>query len=608
MSDELLPYYNRELTYIRRLAAEFANAHPKIAGRLRLTPETIEDPHVSRLIEAFAYLNARLRHKLDDDFPELSDALLGILYPHYTAPIPSMAIVQFTGQPDQTTHYTVPAGTELESEPVGGETCRFRTCYPATLWPIVIESASLAGRPFVAPANPQAARAGAVACLRLTLRCIAADMTFTQLALDKLRVFLRGQPQEAFPLYELIFNNTVSMALADLSSDASPVLLGPEAIRPVGFAKDEGIIPYPARSFAGYRTLTEYFAFPDKFLFLDLTQLSNKVLLGAGNRLEVFIYLNRTMIELERTVSRESFALGCAPIVNLFALWAEPIQLTRNVSEYRVVAEARRPGTTEVYSLDEVKATAHDGHELHFEPFYSTKHASEREGRRAFWLASRRAAGGADPGTEVYLSLLDLDFNPSQPADTVVSTYVTALNRELPSTLPVGGGHPYLFLVEGAAPVSSVACIVPPSATLRPPLRQRGRWRLISHLALNHLSLSDDSEGADALRDILKLYDFRDSEETRRVIDSIVSVKSRPTVGRAPSRNANAVCRGTEVRIEFDAERFSGSGLFLLAAVLERFLARYATINTFTRLVAAIKGRPGELRRWPPRAGERELL
>ena len=606
MVDELLPYYNRELTYIRRLAAEFAEAHPKIAGRLRLSADAVEDPYVARLIEGFAFLNARIRHKLDDDFPELTDALLGVLYPHYLAPIPSMSIVRFASEPDLTTSYHIPKGTELETETVGGEPCLFRTCYPVELWPIQIEAAALTGRPLVAPANPRAG--GAVASLRLTLTCLNPEMTFTELGPDRLRVFLRGQPQQVYPLYELIMNNTVSVALADSASDSEAVILGPDCIKPVGFDREEGMLSYPARSFVGYRLLTEYFTFPEKFLFFDITGLSAKTLVEAGNKLEVFLYMNRASTDLERSVSDETFALGCTPIVNLFHQQAEPIQLSHAISEYRVVPDARRPAATEVYSIDSVIATSPDGEEIDYVPFYSVKHGNGSEGPQTFWHATRRPAGRRDPGTEVFLSLVDLDFNPAASSDWVVTVGTTCLNRDLPSKLPYGGGHPQLQLVEGASPVASLSCVTPPTSTLRPPMGDRGRWRLISHLSLNHLSLTDGEEGVEALRDILKLYDFRDSAETRAVIDSILSVRSKLGVARAPARDMGAFCRGVDVSVEFDAQRFSGSGLFLLASVLERFLALYCSINSYTRLTATVQGRPGVLRKWPPRAGDRHII
>ena len=231
MSDELLPYYNRELTYIRQLAAEFAEDHPKIAERLRLDPQHADDPHVERLIEAFAYLTARVRHKLDDEFPEIVGSLLGVLYPHYLAPIPSMAVVQFEVDAEQnqaTTGYPIPPRTELETDPIRGEPCRFRTCYPVTLWPIEVKSATLMQPPFRAP-NARLPRDPA-SVLRLVIATASQETPLARSGSASLRFFLRGQPQHTFRLYELIFNNAVAVALAGSPDDADPVLLGRECL------------------------------------------------------------------------------------------------------------------------------------------------------------------------------------------------------------------------------------------------------------------------------------------------------------------------------------------------------------------------------------------
>lgn len=605
MIEDLLPYYNRELVHIRRMAAAFAEANPKIAGRLRMSADAVEDPHVARLIEAFAFLNARTRLKLDDEFPELTDALLGVLYPHYLAPIPSLAIVQMQCQADLGGSYRVPAGTEFDTEPVGGESCRFRTCYDTTLWPIAIEAVRLTGRPIVAPANPRAV--GAVAALRLTLRCLAPDKTFTDLAPDSLRFFLRGTPQEVYPLYELIFNHLVSVAVADSPNDPSPVILPRDAVGSVGFDAHEGLLPYPARSFAGYRLLTEYFAFPEKFLFFDVGKLSGKVLVSAGNRLEIFLYFNRGAADLERSLSAANIALGCVPVINLFPQRAEPITVSHHTTEYRVLPDARRPRATEVYSVDAVAGSLADGGEVGYTPFFSVRH-SEGGGERRYWHAARRPAEGGSHGSEVYLSLVDLQFNPHGAPEQTLSIETTCLNRDLPASLPFGGGHPVMTLVEPAAPVVGIACLTAPTPTLRPNFRAEGLWRLISHLSLNHLSLTDGEDGTMALREILKLYDFRDSAETRQVIDSILSVSCRSSVARAPSGGAVGFCRGIDVIIELDDRHFSGGGLFLLATVLERFLGLYCSINSFSRLTVRVKGRVGDLRKWKPRAGDCTLL
>jgi type VI secretion system protein ImpG len=606
VSDDLVTYYNRELVHIRRAAAEFATSNPKIAGRLRISPDTIEDPHVERLIEAFAFLTARTRQKLDDEFPEITDAMLEVLYPHYLAPIPSMAIAQFQPQPDLDKGYAIPIGTEIETEAVEGERCRFRTTYPVTLWPVRLASAALAGRPLVAPVNPAAA--DAVACLRLSLTALGPDANFAKLNPGSLRFFVRGQPQQTYPLYELILNDTIAVALADGAADPNPVLCGPDCLRPVGFGRDEGMLPYSDRSFQGYRLLTEFFAFPEKFLFFDLVPPQGCRPARDGKQLDVFLYLRRSVPELERSISAENFALGCAPAVNLFRQRAEPIPLDLALGEHRVVPDARRPRGMEVYRVERVRASNADGEQRDYLPFYSVEHGGRDEAYAAYWLPVRRQAPDGNPGSELFLSLVDLGLNPAQPAGWVLSVETTCLNRNIPERLPFGGGRPSLRLVDGAPPVQSVHFITPPTATLRPEFGSGGRWRLLSHLSLNHLSLADTQDGAAALKEILSLYDFRDSAETRAMIQGITRVRAERSTARVPGGGIGAFCRGVDIALEFDEARFAGAGLYLLASVLERFLGLYCSINSFVRLSASVKGRPGLLRKWPPRAGNTVLI
>jgi type VI secretion system protein ImpG len=614
MSDDLLPYYNRELSYLRRNAARFAEAHPKVAARLRLGPDGSEDPHVERLLQGFAYLTARVRHKLDDEFPEVTQALLGVLYPHYLAPVPSFSVVQLDldeGQNELTAGLTVGRGQGVETDPIQGEPCRFRTAYPVTLFPIDVRAAALQSAPFTAPYTPRASQAQAL--VRLTLGCRSPGMRFASLGLKRLRFFLRGQPQHAQKLYELLFNHAVEVAFALRPDDKGAVAAGPEALSPVGFGPDEGLLPYPPRSFVGYRLLTEFFAFPQKFLFADV-EVPPAALARAGNTLDLFIYLNRPAADLEPNVTADTFKLGCTPVVNLFAHPAEPIRLTHQEFEYRVVPDQRRPLAHEVYAVDRVSATGPDGREVEYAPFFAVRHGGSGKAGGPYWHPTRRLAADAAPpdsaaavidrGTEVYLSFVDLGFNPAAPADRTVHVETTCMNRDLPSRLPFGGGQPRLQLTQGGGLVTRLTCLTPPTPTLRTHLREEGLWRLVSHLTLNHLSLTGGEGGAEALREILGLYDFADSAATRNMIDGVVSLTGRRVLGRS----GGAVCRGVEVGVTFDEDRYTGNGLYLFASVLDRFFTLYTSVNTFTRTVAAVARREGVYRRFPARAGEQIVL
>ena len=604
MSDELLPYYNRELAFMRRLGAEFAEAHPKIAGRLSLGPDAAQDPHVERLIEAFALLNARTRLKLEDDFPEITDALLDVLYPHYLRPVPAMAVVQFHAdrtQAELAAGYTIARESPLETETIAGEPCRFRTCYPVKLWPLEVSSAKLTSRPFTAPAGAVSSQAAAV--LRLELTSTSKEFSLKTANVDSLRFFLHGQGQHVFPLYELLMNNVLGIALAASPTDREPVWLDRKCLQPVGFERDEGMFPYAARSFIGYRLLTEFFTFPQKFLFVDLTGLDRQALGKLDSRCEVYIYLGKTAQDLEQNVDKETFRLGCAPIVNLYRQRAEPIALSHHISEYRVVPDARRPLAHEVYSVDRVAATSPDNETIEFGPFYSLKHNGDRNVEKRFWQA-RRERATADGGSEVYVSLVDLGFNPDAPGQWTLEVETTCINRDLPYRLNLSEGASAFRLTQGG-PIATISCLTGRATpTLRVPQKRGALWRIVSHLSLNHWSLTDSENGADGLREILALYDFADSADTRSMIEGVSSIAAR----RVPGRSGGGICRGLEVTVHLDEDRFAGHGIYLFAAVLERFLGLYCSLNSFSKLIVTTNRREGELRRWQPRAGETVLL
>jgi type VI secretion system protein ImpG len=444
----------------------------------------------------------------------------------------------------------------------------------------------------------------------------------TQRPIESLRFYLNGDPQLVHPLYEILFNHTTRVELRpgvpgpskktqDLRGlKAAPVIMPASALGPVGFEPGESMLDYSARSFWPYGLLSEYFSFPEKFLFFDVNGLDLAAQAGFGGRFEIHIYL-RDVTPPPATPSADTFQLNCTPVINLFKSTAEPIRLTGLQHEYRLIADVRRQSTLEVYSVESVEALdPQQGQSRKFQPFYSFRHAYEHETDRTFWYASRRQSlRPNDAGTEVYLMLVDLGFNPHVPATNVLEVHLTCTNRDLPERLPFGGKEGTLQ-VEGAAPVSRVAFLTKPTSTLRPPLRRGTQWRLISHLTLNHLSLVNNggSGAPDALQEILFLYDLTGSPVARKQILGIKSVNTRPVVRQTGSRIGSGFVRGLETTIEFDEEQYVGSGLFLFATILERFLGLYASVNSFNQLVVKSKQTEGVLKQWPPRAGQQIVL
>lgn len=611
MRDELLEYYERELTYLRRSGAEFAKKYPRVASRLMLEPTKCEDPHVERMLEGFAFLAARVHLKIDDDFPQLSEALLHVVYPHYIRPLPSMSIVEFRLDPEQgklASGFAIPRDTPLYSRPVGGTPCRFRTCYDTTLWPLSVVDAA-----WVAPheLKPAVRATDAVGAVRITLECLP-EVSFADLELDRLRFYLNAESNTAGTLYELLLNNCSSILLRPSGKGAGQrtVELPPSALQPVGLEEDQGMLPYPRRAFVGYRLLQEYFSFPEKFQFLDL-QLDGARLTEFGNRLEVICLIapferNERKSSLETGVGRDTFRLGCTPIVNLFEKESEPILLTQRKQEYLVVADARRRATTGVFSVDDVRAVSPGSSQpLRFEPLFSFRHGANGD-KRLFWQGSRRPVRWRqEESSDVLLSFVDLTGRAVHPEQDAVTARLTCYNGNLPGRLPFGGEEGD-FELPGGGPIDRIVTLVKPTEVVEPPLGKPQLWRLISQLSLNYISLVEG--GAEGLQELLRLHNFGDRTSGEQQIQGIVSLSAEPCHARIDSEHGLTFARGHRVEIEFDEEWLVGGGIYLFASVLERFFSLYVSLNSFSILAARSRQRKELLKEWPPRSGRKPLL
>lgn len=610
MSDELLDYYNRELAYFRKMANDFADQHPKIAGRLRLN-ERAQDPHVSRLIEAFAYLNARVRLKIEDEFPELCEAILNVLYPEYLSPFPSCAIVQFELQKSQLElicGYTIPKNSRLTSEEIDGEPCRFQTCYPTEVWPMTLESAKVETPPFEVPMTPHSTEAKAI--VRLELKTLSDRVKFSQLSMSKLRVCLNGDSRYVYDLYELIMNNSMGVLLAASNNDQSPVSLPSGCIAPVGFEPQESLIDYSAKSRLGYHLLTEFFLFPSKFLFFDITGINPSVLAQAGRESTLCFYIFLDQIhENLQNLPQSTFQLGATPVINLYQQRCEPIRVSSTKSEFRVVPDARRPLANEVYAINRVTVTSQNRQNVELLPFYSATHQQANE-RPCFWFANRRKSEipadqfnvSEELGTDLFLNIVGLDAN-NQARDFdnwTMEVEATCFNRDYPNRLPTNTN----LESESGSSMVTTNCIVHPSSTIRPDLRDEAYWRLISHLSLNHISLTNNENNTESLKEIIRLYNFGKKRLNDVMLDGLVDINARRVVSRVGSVLASGFCKGTEIEVTLNEDKFSGGGHYLFGAVLDRFFALYASINSFTKTVLRTQQREDAICAWPPRTGE----
>jgi len=619
--EDLLPHYERELAFLRQQAKGFAERYPKIAGRLQVSNEIAEDPHVERMIESFALLASRIHKRLDDDFPLFTETFLEVLYPHYLRPMPSASIAQFDIeglQAQMSAAAVVPRGTLLQSRPVRGVNCRFRTCAEVTLLPLKITAAQYR----LAVSAPAGTRPpdNATSVLSLQVELQGAQVQFDALELSALRVYLDGEAAQVSALREALATRSVGVML---QAEETGPWTGPLADarrgartlpRLAGFEDDEALLDIDARSHPAYRLLTEYFAFPEKFNFIDIPW-PRDALRGSQRRsitLHVLfgqLHADADQARLLEAVTTRQFVLGCVPVVNLFRQRTDPIRVTHQATAYPLPVDARRAFGYEVYSIDKVfrvQQSAQGESIVEFRPFYSLQHAEAAEGGGRYWHAQRdETLAQQSPGYETQISIVDIDFDPAAPQADTLSVEVTATNRDLPAQLAIG--HPAGDLtLEGGSIARAIRLLRKPTPTTR---FERGRgalWRLISHLSINHLSLA--AGGAEALKEMLRLYELGRGPSARRQVDGITAVDYQPATAWLPGKPFATFVRGVEVRMTVEEEAFVGSGLAVFVEVMDRFFGLSVNANSFTRLVVLSARSGEELFRCPVRSGESPLL
>lgn len=623
MDPRLLRLYSDELTHLREVGAEFAQEFPRIASRLGLEGMEVADPYVERLLEGFAFLTARVQLKLEAEQPRLIAHLLESIYPNFLAPVPSMLLARLNvdpNDPNLTRGYTVPRGSTLSSELVRGQDthCEFRTAQAVTLWPIeLIEAQWFTYAPDLPMARlPQAQ--GLKGGLRLRLRT-GGGLAFSQLGLDRLTLHIAAGDDVAFRLHELLLGATIGSWVGGEAATATERWRGADSLSARGFAADEALLPETQRGFSGHRLLQEVSALPQRALFFEIGDLAARLAEAHGDEVELVVFCHRGDPALEALVDAGSLALFCTPAINLFRKRLDRIAIGPGAWEFHVVPDRARPMDYEVHSLDSVV-----GHgtgqvaQQDFRPLYATWHDAPAQGyyttRREPRLLSpkQRQQGPRSSyiGEEVFISLVDPRHTPWHEDLRQLSVQAWVTNRDLPALLPQGASaNGTAWRLDSPGPVRRVDALRGPTRPVsRRPVGELG-WSLVSHLSLNHQSLVGETpqHAAAALRRLLGLYGAPEDGAWARQVDGVRGVQARTVVRRLPFKGPLAFGSGVEVVLELDDMAYQGTSAFLFASVLEHYFARHAAINTFTQLTLRTPQR-GEVMRWKPRLGQRELL
>jgi len=610
---------------MRDMGAEFAQEFPKIAARLSLGSMEVADPYVERLLEGFAFLTARIQLKMEAEFPTFTQSLLQMVYPHYLGPTPSIAVVQFKpdeGLKSMPEGAAIPRGTELRSL-LGTEdqtNCTFRTAHEVQLLPVDLVDADYVPSAAAVSALGLPEQRGIKAAIRLRLKA-PPSVPFNTIMLEKLAFFMAG-PESARPrLYEQLLGNVAAIYVRPTVRPLPwQEFLPPSALRGMGFEADEALLPQAPQSFDGYRLLQEYYAMPERFLFVELDGLDRAAIRCEGNELDIVLLLTRSEPALAAGFGPDHMALFCTPAINLFPRRSDRINLSERAVEHQIVPDRMRPLDFEVFSVQSVEGYAPDGSPAQqFLPFYAANDLSRSPEHRSYYIlrrqprllsarARQRGPRSSYLGHETFISLVDPERQLYPSGLRQLGLDLLCTNRDLPLAMPVGKQHTD-FTVALSVPVAAIRCVAGPS----PPRPCRGEgdyaWRFISHLGLNYLSLVDTDaiQGAAALRELLRLYVPSTGSLAARQLEGLISVAAHPVVRRIPGGGPAAVGRGLQLVLTIDEAPFGGAGGILLAAVLDRFFAKYVSINAFTETLMRSQER-GEVMRWPMRLGLRPIL
>jgi type VI secretion system protein ImpG len=580
-------YFQEELVALRELGKEFAERNPALAPFLS-TPG--RDPDVERILEGFAFLSGRLRQKLDDEFPELTHSLFNLLWPNYLRPIPACSIIEYQPAGDLSERLNIPRGTIIESKPVEGTRCRFKTTYDIDIIPIRLSSYNMVKR-------------DGQAIMVLRFACLGASLD--ELELSKLRIFIKGESSIAHTIYFSMLRQVtaINFVLRDMENREYITLqIPPASITPAGFCEDEGLYPYPANTFSGYRILQEYFCFPEKFLFVEIKNLEESlknIPAPTQNASEFELHFLLTDLpENYESFRLDNWRLFCTPVVNLFPFDAAPIRIDQHQTEYRIVPDPRHPYHFTTYSVDTVSSWQNAGKKYcDYVLFESFEHENDAENLTAYYRLRLRPSA-YDGATECYISIVPTQ-NSIMPIDgETISLELTCTNRNLPAELAVGDINMPGENSPQAVPFSNILPVTP---SYSPVLDGEPLWRLISNMSLNYIALTD----VGALKAVLGAYNFRAAHDNHcaKVFEQILRGMLHIRCEEADRIYRSLPLRGACTYLSMNHKCFSCEGdMFLFASVLNEFLSLYATVNSFHQLTV-IDERTGARYQWPARLG-----
>ncbi|MDI7419379.1 type VI secretion system baseplate subunit TssF [Cronobacter turicensis] len=577
MEDLTLRYFDAEMRYLREAAKEFAQAHPDRAAMLDLDKAGTPDPYVERLFEGFAFSVGRLREKIDDDLPELTEGLVSMLWPHYLRTIPSLSVVAFTpALQSMKMAEHVPAGLEVYSRPVGPKNtvCRYRTTRDMMLNPLSVSGVTMTIEP------------DGRSLLRIRFAC-SEQADWSQADLSRLSLYLATEAPVSSHLHLMLTRRQAAMYLR-LPGQVDRIRLE-GYFSPGGFREEDSLWPQGDSGFSGYQLLLEYFTFREKFMFVDLHGLDGITPPAGAAWFDIEVVLNQSWPS-DLPVTDDAIRLHCVPVINLFSLEADPLTISGLESEYLLRPKRLQDGHTEIYSVDAVMGSGRTG-DAEYVPFSSFRHKGGMMRRQAppryYHTRVKRGVTGLHD-TWLILGGHQWEDDRTFTRETV-SLRITGTNGQLPRRALQSS---LLDRCEQVVQTAvSVRNLCKPTLPVWPPAEDRFHWRVLSHLGSGFLNMMSSAE---VLRGTLALYNWQEDELNNRRLEAIQQVEHH----RIQRFEQGCLLRGLDIEVTLDSNGFTGEGdVYLFGELLNRFFALYADMNQFNQLTLIVQPE-GKCIRW----------
>lgn len=590
--NRLLSYYQRELSYLKFHGKKFAGQFPKIARRLGVIEGISEDPHIERLVESFALLTANIHQRLDDGMPQLEEAMLTMIAPQFLRSMPSTCIVAIEPDPLSsgiTGENGLAKGVMLYSQPIENTICTFCTVYPVTLQPLTINNANIC---FVKNDN------------RWHLHLNFESWAGSSMDNIILRLHLNGPDNAVNIIYTLLCSEIHSLIL---THGNQRIPLQDSHFSAVGFQSGEELAFHDPRIPSIHILLQEFFSFPQKFHFLELN-LPKTLSIYDGEKFGIEVifnhtYLNSHLEKIADIIDHNFFKLNCTPAINLFSLQAEPLTLSDSTAEYPVIPDIRRPDQINVWSIDKVnlcRQREDNVTTVPVLPLLGIARARTESNNEFYWQSFQRVSI-EDTKKNTFIAFANCNAKPITPDTGVVSIQLTCTNNKLPHYIKNGSQNGDF---DSDIPIAGlkICALRCPTLPIEPPAESAARWQLISQLALNHMPMSGPN-GAQVLREMLKLYNFQNAPDVTRLLNTIQHINVHPVVSRLVANDPCSLARGISLTITFSQNALEHAEYYLLCCFLDRFIALYAPVNSFTRVTTLIEHTEHTRRLWPLRAG-----